>query len=88
MHQWSWYAYFEGEASRSVLQTERSEMRSIREEHCTCVEYSIEKIGMCWGQYNGTSNGFYLANYSFTYEGSSGDLTYDSHLRALTGIRP
>lgn len=25
---------------------------------------------------------------SFTYEGSFGDLTFDSHLRALTGIRP
>lgn len=58
------------------------------EEQCTCVEHSTEMIGMCWGQYNGTSNGFYLANYSFTYNGSTEDLTYDTYLKALTGIRP
>ncbi|MDP2335574.1 MAG: C10 family peptidase [Bacteroidota bacterium] len=53
--------------------------------HCTCVQYSREMISMCWGQYNGSGNGFYLAHYSFT--DCSGD-SYDTYLRALTGIRP
>lgn len=53
--------------------------------HCYCADYGIEMISMCWGQYNASGNGFYLANYSFT--DGSGDV-YDTYLRALTGIRP
>lgn len=52
--------------------------------HCLCVQYSSEKISMNWG-HGGTGNGFYLAHYSFT-DGSGN--TYDTYLRALTGIRP
>jgi hypothetical protein len=55
------------------------------ETQCTCITYSTDKIGMNWG-HNGYSNGFYLANYSFTDTHNS--CTYDTYLRALTGIRP
>ncbi|AEI50366.1 C10 family peptidase [Runella slithyformis] len=54
---------------------------------CNCGSGLVEYISMNWGQ-NGVSNGFYLANYSFAYCGNAGCDTYDTYLRALTGIRP
>lgn len=54
---------------------------------CYCDLALYEYISLNWGQY-GISNGFYLANYSFTYSSSGNSDTYDTYLRALTGIRP
>lgn len=51
---------------------------------CSCITYGRDMISMNWG-HGGSGNGFYLANYSFT-DGSGN--TYDTYLRALTGIRP
>ncbi|WP_031526424.1 C10 family peptidase [Dyadobacter crusticola] len=48
-----------------------------------CKNYEAEYIGMNWG-WGGTSNGYFFTTYSFT----TANGTYDTYLRALTGIRP
>ncbi|MCF0063188.1 C10 family peptidase [Dyadobacter chenwenxiniae] len=48
-----------------------------------CRNYDAEYIGMNWG-WGGTSNGYFFTTYSFSTDNG----TYDTYLRALTGIRP
>jgi Peptidase C10 family/Spi protease inhibitor len=54
----------------------------------TCGTAVTEWIGMNWG-WTGSNNGYFIADYSFATNenGSVNNGTYDTYLRALTGIR-
>lgn len=52
-----------------------------------CYTTTSYYYGMNWGQ-GGRSNGYYIANGSFPYNGSNGTDTYDTYIKTLTNIRP
>ena len=52
-----------------------------------CYSTTIYYYGMNWG-WGGISNGYFLANGSFTTFGLMDNSTYDTYIKTLTNIRP